>query len=198
MKRIVSIILALSTLILCAFPCYANAEPIEDQVEYIYVDYDEFHGNREYYDTLLWEGYAIIVNVGEEHADEEIARLTQPSTTLHQLVPSLARGTTPPTADYNVHNNPHYHFTCNANYDYLYTNYKFYGCEVYLIDGFNANYNNKLRIRAFSTSQGTIDFSVPARSSIYKVIGTGSASQRWYPMFYAPSDAYGEIYCIGH
>ena len=198
MKRILSVILITSMLSLCILPYYANAEVNDNQVDYIYVDYDEFYDNRAFYDAMLLQGYAIIVNVGEEHADEEIARLTQPSTTLHQLVPSLARGTTPPTTEYHVHYNPNYHFTCNAQYDLLYTNYKFYGCEVYLIDGFNAHYNNNLRIRVFNTSQGTIDFYVPPRSSIYKVIGTGSSSQRWFPMFYPPSEAYGEIYCIGH
>lgn len=198
MKRFFSVILTTVMLSLSVLPFYTNASFSNTQVDYVYVDYDEFHSNREFYDSLLLKGYAIIVNVGDEYAEEEIARLTPSSSAVHQLVPGLSRGTSAPTAEYHVHYNSNYHFSCNAQYDLLYTNYKFYGCEAYLIDGFNTSYSNNLRIRVFNTSQGTIDFTVPARSSIYKVIGTGSSSQRWFPMFYPPSEAYGEIYCIGH
>lgn len=199
MKRLISIILAIATFSLCILPCHAETISCISEDEYIYVAYEEFHGNRAYYDTLLLEGYTICVYVGDEYADLEIARLTQPAETLHTLVPSgQARGTSIPTTDYDIHVYQNYHFTCNAKYETLYTNVKFYGCVAYLIDGFNADYDNSLRIRVYGTSKGTIDFSVPARSSIYKVIGTESEQSRFFPAFYAPSNAYGQIYCIGH
>lgn len=199
MRHFISTVLVITMLSLCILPCYAEAISDISEDDYLYVDYEEFHANRAYYDTLLLEGYTICVYVGEKYADVEIARLTQSAETLHTLVPSSqTRGTSLPTTEYDVHSNPNYHFTCNANYDTLYTNVKFYGCTNYLINGFNADYNNKLRIRVYGTTSGTIDFTVPARSSIYKVIGTESAQKRFFPAFYAPSNAYGDIYCIGH
>lgn len=198
MKRLLSSIVVLVIISLCVIPCYAYSDSDGSQVNYLYVEYDEFYGNREYYDELLLEGYAIIVNVGEEHADEEIARFTQGKTNIHELVPSAQRGTTRPTTDYNIHSNSSYSFTCNANYEYLYTNYKFYGCNAYLIDGFNEHPSEDLRIDVAQTSQGHKVFTVPALSSIYVHFATESASTRWYPMFYPPSRAYGYINCIGH
>ena len=199
MKRFVSVILVIITLSLCILPCNAETISVISEDDYIYVTYEEFHGNRAYYDTLLLEGYTICVYVGEEYADAEIARLTQPVETLHTLVPSShARGTSVPTAKYDVHETPSYHFTCDAKYEMLYTNVKFYGCTTYLISGFNADYNNKLRIRLFGTTNGTIDFSVPARSSIYKAFATESEQKTFYPAFYPPSNAYGDISCIAH
>lgn len=183
---------------LCVFPCYAYSDSADNQVNYLYVEYDEFYGNREYYDELLMEGYAIIVNVGEEHADEEIARFTQKATNIHELVPSAERGTSLPTAEYNIHSNSSYSFTCNAKYEYLYTNYKFYGCNAYLIDGFNEHPSNDLWIRVDYTTQGPLDFTVPPLSSIYVHFATASTATRWYPTFYPPSRAYGYINCIGH
>ena len=198
MRRFVAIIYILSVLSLCVLPSYAYSDFDDSQVNYLYVEYEEFHGNRAYYDEMLLQGYAIIVSVGDEYADEEIARFTQAGTNIHELVPGMQRGTTTPTVEKDIHSIGSYSFTCNADYQYLYTNYKFYGCEAYLINGFNEDYNNRLRIRVFGTSQGTVDYSVPPRSSIYVHFGTGSSSQRWYPMFYPPSHAYGDITCIGH
>lgn len=191
------IICILSVLSLSVLPSYADSDFDDSRVNYLYVEYEEFHGNRAYYDELLLQGYAIIVSVGDEHAAEEIAQFTQVGANMHELVPSMQRGTTIPTVEKDIHSII-YTFTCNANYQYLYTNYKFYGCEAYLIKGFNEDYNNDLRIRVYGTSQGTVNYSVPARSSIYVHFPTGSSSQRWYAMFYPPSHAYGDINCIAH
>lgn len=64
MKRFFSVILTTVMFSLSVLPFYTNASFSNTQIDYIYVGYDEFHGNREFYDTLLMEGYAIIVNVG--------------------------------------------------------------------------------------------------------------------------------------
>ena len=197
MKKILSVLIVLSMLSMCALTCYATEVRNKENVDYIYVDYDEFHGNRAYYNQLLFEGYAIIVSVGEEHAAEEVARLNRATSVVHELVPSLQRGTSRPTVGYDVHSNPAYTFTCNANYDNLYTNVAFYGCVAYLINGFNQSYSNSLQIRVYGTTNDTA-FYVPARSTIYKVVGTASSTTQWFPMFHAPSEAYGQIYCIGH
>lgn len=198
MKRLLLSIIVLAMISICVIPCYAYSDFDDSQVNYLYVEYDEFYGNREYYDELLLEGYAIIVNVGEEHVDEEIARFTQDEMNIHELVPSKQRGTSPPTADYDIHSNSSYPFTCNADYEILYTNYKFYGCTAYLIDGFNEHPSNRLRIRVGTTAQDSQDFAVPPLSSIYVHFATASASQRWFPLFSPPSRAYGYINCIGH
>ena len=197
MRRMVAIICILSILSLFVLPGYAYSDFDDSQVDYLYVEYEEFHGNRAYYDKLLLQGYAIIVSVGDEYADEEIARFTQSGTDIHKLVPSIQRGTSAQTVEKDIHSIS-YTFTCDANYQYLYTNYKFYGCEAYLINGFNEDYDNNLRIRVYGTSQGTDDYSVPARSSIYVHFATVSSSQRWYAMFDPPSHAYGDINCILH
>lgn len=197
MRRFISAVLASVMLSLLVLPC--QAKPIRDnpQDEMIYVDYEEFHSNRAYYDTLLLQGYGICVYVGDEYADKEIERLSQPVNTLHILTPSSqSRGTSVPTAELNIHAG--YHFTCNANYDFIYTNYKFYGCLVYMFDGFNTDYSNNLRIRVFGTINGTVDYVVPPRSVLYKYFGVESESSRIFAGFYPPSHAYGEIYCIGH
>lgn len=71
MKRFVTVILATIMVTFCAIPCQAETIHVLSEDEYIYVDYETFHGNREYYDTLMMKGYAICVYVGEEHAAEE-------------------------------------------------------------------------------------------------------------------------------
>ncbi len=197
MRRLLTTILCFAILFLCVLPSYAYPYSDDSQVDYLYVDYNEFHNNRAYYDELLLQGYAIIVSVGDEHYDEEIARFTQAGTNIYELVPSMQRGTTAPTDEIDIHN-VNYTFTCDANYQYLYTNYKFYGCEAYLISGFNEDNDNDLRIRVFGTSNGTVNYSVPPRSTIYVHFATGSASQRWFAMFFPPSHAYGNINCILH
>lgn len=108
------------------------------------------------------------------------------------------KGTSVPTEEYDVHQNAQYEFVCNANYDFLYTNVKFYGCTAYMIDGYNEDSYSKLRIRVYGTSKGTIDYSVPPLSVIYKVVGTNRESDRFFVGFFAPSHARGQIYCIGH
>ncbi len=198
MRRFLAIIFSILILSLCVLPSYAYSDFNDSQVDYLYVEYDEFHDNRAYYDELLLQGYAIIVSVGDEYADEEIAQFTQAGTNINELVPSMQRGTAPPTDESDIHRIAPYVFTCNADYQYLYTNCKFYGCDAYLMNGFNEDYNNSLRIRVFGTSKGTVDYSVPARSAIYVHFATDSASQRWFAMFYPPSHAYGDIYCILH
>lgn len=201
MKRFLFTALVVTMLSLCILPYYAGAVSDETQDDYIYVTYEEFHGNRAHYDALLMQGYTICVSVGDEHADEEIARFTQPENTLHTLSPSSqTRGPSMPTEEdaRDIHEIAPYHFECNAEYEMLYTNYRFYGCTAYLVNGFNADYSNKLRMRAYGTTSGTVDFSVPARSSIYKVFGTESEAKRFIMAFYAPSNAYGTINCVGH
>lgn len=188
-----------TVLFLCILPCYAGAVSDDTQDDYIYVTYEEFHGNRARYDALLLQGYTICVSVGDEHADEEIARFTQQENRLYTLNPSNpSRGTLTPSESRDIHEIGPYNFTCNAEYEMLYTNYQFYGCTAYLVNGFNADYNNKLRMRAYGTTSGTVDFSAPARSSIYKVVGTESEAKRFFVAFFAPSNAYGTINCVGY
>lgn len=89
---------AIIMLSLCTPLCHAETISVFSENKYIYTDYEEFHANRAYYDTLLLEGYTICVDVGEEYADAEIARLTPPAEKLHTLLPSsLARGPSVPT-----------------------------------------------------------------------------------------------------
>lgn len=198
MKRLLSSIVILAMISLCVFPCYAYSDSTDSQVNYLYVEYDEFYGNREYYDELLLEGYAIIVNVGEEHADEEIARFTQDAENMHELVPSAERSNLLPKEDYDIHIGSSYPFSTDAKYEPIYTNYNFYGCNAYLLDGFNEHPNNRLWIKISSTTEGPKDITVPPLSSIYIHFATVSASKRWYATFYPPSKAYGYINCIGH
>lgn len=198
MRRLVAIACILSVLFLCVLPSYAYSDFDNSLVDYINVGYEEFHGNRAYYDELLLQGYAIIVSVGDEYTDEEIARFSQAGTYMHELVPSMQRGTSAPTVAKDIHSISSYPFTCNADSQYLYTDYKFYGCEAYLLNGFNSSSDSSLHIRVYGTVRGTVDYSVPASSSIYVHFGTSSSSQKWYAMFYPPAHAYGDISCIAH
>ena len=199
MRRIIAALITISMLFVSVLVCNAETITVISEDDYIHVDYQEFHSNREYYDKLLLQGFAICVYVGDTYADTEVSRFTQSTNTLHTLIPSgYSRGTSIPTAEYDIHLYQNYAFTCNADYETLYTNYKFYGCYTYLIDGYNEHYDNNLRVRVWGTSKGTIDFYVPPRSTIYKVIGTTTTADRFFAGFYPPSRAYGEIYCIGH
>lgn len=195
MKRLFTILLVLAMISMVVLTCYAS-EVIKEN-DCLYVEYEEFYGNREKYDELILKGVTIFVNVGEEHAAEEIARFTTSATTVHELSPAVTRGTSSPTSDYHIHNGT-YTFNCDADYSYLYTDYKFYGCEVYLISGFNVHNTNQLRIRVYGTSSGTVDFSIPAGTTIYKTVATHNPDQRWYPLFFPPSYAYGDINCVAH
>lgn len=199
MKRIVTAILVIALFSLCVLPCQAVSIDNDTQGDFIYVEYGEFISNREYYDALVLQGYGVCVHVGDEYSDAEIEKLMKPTDIIHVLTSSgLERGTSLPTADVNVHTGVPYSFTCNANYEMLYTNYRIYGCTTYCIDGFNEDYNNSLRVRVYGTKSGTFDLSVPPRSFLLKVVSTETESTRFFVGFYPPSHAYGEIYCVGH
>lgn len=199
MRKLFATLLALTMVSSCVLPCYAASFSTESEDDWIYLEYEEFHGNRAYYDVLLLQGYTICVYVGDEYADEEINRIVNSTGTLHTLIPfNYARGTALPTAEIDIHDDGPYNFTCDADYETLYTNVKIYGCTNYQMSGFNEDYNNNLRIRLYSTTKGTVDFSVPPRSSIYKIFATASSSTRFFAAFYPPSNAYGSIRCIGH
>lgn len=65
MKKTISSILAIYVFFACVLPCHADGEFNADSSDYIYVDYDEFYGNRAHYDVLLLQGYTIIVNANQ-------------------------------------------------------------------------------------------------------------------------------------
>lgn len=201
MKKFLAILLTMVLLFSYVVPFSAlaveNTYTTEENI--MNVDYDEFHNNRAYYDKFLDQGYTIYVYVGDEHADEEIERRNRSrSGEVHHLDDSdLSRGTSYPTEDrWNIHEQGPYNYDVDTRFERIYTEFLLFGCDGYLIDGYNYNANNNLKISIYNTINGLKTFSVPPQTEIYRTFGTTGKNAEFAVAFDPPAEAIGTINCL--
>ncbi|MBQ4592113.1 MAG: hypothetical protein IJB20_08760 [Clostridia bacterium] len=93
------------------------------------------------------------------------------------------RGTSYPTATWNIATAGTYPFSGSTDNQTLYTNYRFSGCDSYTITITNdADHAQKVKVRRASDGKEFESFSVPAGESNY--VYTFDAGYIWYLEFY--------------
>jgi|GEM_PF-4297643 len=197
MKKLISVFLSMSLVLAYVMPTYVSAEETVKNVDVEHVSFEEYQNNKDYYDSLITQGYAIGVSFDATYSDEQIQDL------LNLPIPSgnssdetiQPRGASQPTAVHNIHLHGSKEVHSDADYEIMWSNYKYTGCTFYLLQLFNYDYNNELRIRIFNTSDDTVDVSVNPRSGINYAFHTDSTSDEFYFFLSPPSHTDGYIFC---
>ena len=193
-------------LVMCVscFSPIALAASIEnsDDSSVIQVELDDYISSREYYRTLLLEGYTLIVHVGEEREEDGLEEFTLCDDTMNLETAddqeSLVEDIMPygdgiPTREWNVakQGTRSIEGSRRDTLGYLFTNYIFVGCSTYEVDLYNrgtstlkADVGKKGSTKAFSS------LSVPAQSAAVKLVMQPS----WYARFKLPCDVSGKVF----
>ena len=202
-KRLITLMLALSLAFALAIPAGAAVvdamvptdvpEPtvVTDKPE-LYLDYMEFYNNQEYYKNLvLTEDYRLFINVGEEYADMEYARIMDGADEVDTLTSNvLTRGTSIPDDEWNINTKGTYHFTVDTDAPTIYTKYYFTGANAYLLTVFNP-YNSS----GGATIYGAIGSPLKVNAFFGTVIQKYSSlmGSRFYVGFHKPAHISGSI-----
>lgn len=194
MKKLIVLFLAVLFILTAIIPQSVSAyEDPNVASNVVYVSYNEFNTNRDYYDLLVLQGYGVCVSFGNDYTDSEIQALLglAPVTEENQQV----RGTSRPKDSHNVHINGRKDVKSDAEYDIIYSNVKYTGCTFHLITLFNYDYYSTLAMRVYGTSSGTQDYYLPPRSYMYQPIHTNSSTDEFFLAFSPPSHTDGYVEC---
>lgn len=178
-----------------AIPCSATTTSETSNMEgtEIHVDeYMDFYNNQQYYKNLVAQGYTVIVNVGEEYAEMEEARIEAESNEMDELIESKGRGTSVPTARWNINTEGKYSFSGSAAYSTLYLGYLIYGHDGYGTTVYNKSETNTLTVNAHGCISER-SFTVDPLTSRLEKFTMFSASNNFYLSFNAPSYFSGTI-----
>lgn len=167
----------------------------------IRVEYSDFINNKVYYSQLVNDGYTLIINVGEENAEKEQARIdalaAQADNGIDTLKPNLERGANIPNSTWNIAKKGMYSFRGEASHgSSTYTANQFYGVTSYNISVYNA-VSGELTVQVFdAVDDDYADFSFTVKSGETVITGLSNkkTSDRFYLCFlgYANFSGYVE------
>lgn len=193
--KILRTLSATTLLLLCFVQCaFAAAAPLETETtEELHLDYLEFYENQEYYDNLArTEGYRLVINVGEEYAALEEARIASESGSIHDLISTTTRGANVPTQGWNIANKGPYSFKGTAQFQPIYTDVYVTGYTSYKVTAYNKS-NARTPAQAWGVSGGFEPFSCPAHSTVIEYFVPVSSSSHFYLKFFPYVDVTGTI-----
>lgn len=75
MKKLISVFLSMSLVLAYVMPTYVSAEETVKNVDVEHVSFEEYQNNKDYYDSLITQGYAIGVSFDATYSDEQIQDL---------------------------------------------------------------------------------------------------------------------------
>ncbi len=144
-KKMVAIALAAITMfgLPASLSTGASAASItEDKV--IELEYPDFISNEDYYRTLAKEeGYILDIEVPEEYADEEAARIEEMSENTDAATFDLTRSQAKPTKKWNILTDGKYNLSAVNNVSVtLYSQYLFTGWTSYEVSIYNERKDN--------------------------------------------------------
>lgn len=193
MKRLLAFALVASLLLVPGVVAVGMEVQSTDNDE-IQVAYMEFYNNQEYYYNLAREGYTIIILVGEAYADVEKERLEDDSEQTNALLPgTMTRGSTVPTASWNVISLGKYDFSGSATQSSLYTNYKLCGSTSYLITVYNEYDSTSISGVVHGVQESDRTFTVAPLTTMVRVYNTSSKYDYIYLGFYPPVRVSGSV-----
>lgn len=190
--------MALMLCISCAMPTAFAADSTEesDIDPVIQIEFDDYVSSKEYYRTLLEEGYTLIIHVGEENEAAGLAEFScndDANADVDQNEPTIVPyGDSAPYYGWDVSHSPSaingkdLHLTGP-----LYTNYYYTGCSVYELDLYN--YNDK-KVKWELVSKKDLStfktFEIAPDSAIVKLVYEPS----WFGRFYRPCNVQGTVF----
>lgn len=162
--------------------------PNELQVEYM-----EFYNNQQYYKDLAKnKGLTIIIDVGEEYADLESARIANEAAQNNQLVPVVQPRTGDiPTSEWNILQQGKKDFRGTATNTICYTSFKYWGCTSYEVSVYNSNPYKSLSYKYYGTGD-TSTYTLDSGKAVIRYIPL-NPSTRFYLGFYAPAEFSGYV-----
>lgn len=200
MKRVLNTVACI--LVLSLFLHTHTAAITSDSItsKELHIEYMDFYNNQEYYEDLVAnQNYIIYISIGEEYIDLERSRIqshTESNSQFHS--DSVARGTSKPTASFNVHNLGTKPVGGSNVNSYLYSEVTFTGCVAYTISITNLYDHRSITCDPVGNTSGPDTFTVPALHTVLANIGTGDASREFYLKFPPPAWFEGYVKCIGH
>lgn len=196
MKKIIALFLSLALILVYVIPTCSFADENVVTLDVEYVSYKNYKDNEDYYNSKILQGHAVGISFDSEYTDEQIqALLKLPASSETSVGTIQPRGTSIPTTVHNIHEQGSKEIHADADNVRLWSNNKYTGCTFYLIQLFNYDYNNTLRVRVFGTSDGTVDFSVAPRSGINYAFHTDATTDEFYFYLDPPSHADGYVFC---
>lgn len=200
LQRMIIMSMVLTLCVSCVMPtAFAAAGAEESDIDpVIQIEFDDYISSKEYYRSLLEDGYTLIVHVGEENEDAGLAEFTSyddVSADADQnesaIVPYNDYG---PIHEWNVHLQGTRSINGKAEYSnvfkWLYTNYYFTGASTFELALYNNGDNNvdcELKYKSDHTRFN--NFVIPAQSSVLKYVHESS----WYARFKKPCNITGKV-----
>lgn len=191
LQRMIIMSMVLTLCVSCVMPtAYAAVSDEESDVDpVIQIEFDDYISSKEYYRTLLEEGYTLIIHVGEENEEAGLAEFS------YQNEPAIVPyGDYGPIHEWNVHLQGTRSISGKAEYSnvfkWLYTNYYFTGASTFELALYNNGDNNvdcELKYKSDHTRFN--NFVIPAQSSVLKYVHESS----WYARFKKPCNITGKV-----
>lgn len=197
MKKRLSVCFVVMLIIAYFVPFAVSAsEPSIAEENTVYTDIEEFIANKSYYDALILQGIGVGVSVGDEYSDAEVERLLGLPGSVNKSADFSTWGTSQPTEVYNVHTGPNYEIeSTTAEFSSIYSNVKFTGCTLYVINVFNYDYNNTLEMIVYGTKNGTARYTAQPRYYLYQPVRTNSSSDTFFFAFSPICNTAGYVSC---
>lgn len=189
MKKTLSLVLALITL-LAVLPMGVSAEGTGTSRPSLFISYDEYISNQQYYDALVEDYY--IININTAGISKEALAQTLYKNTVLTDIPSTdkqPRGSYPPNGSRNVDVYGSVPIDGQADSGTLYTKYKYFGCTSYKVTLTN-DYPAQLNYTFINVDLTGV--MVPYYTAILKVT-TSSEDVEFYIAFDPPCKVVGSV-----
>lgn len=199
--KILKTLIALSAVLSCLVSSSFATNPIQSSdissKPELHLEYLEFYENQQYYkDLARTNGYRLVINVGDEYADLERARIAQEQENASSLIPvSGARGASVPTKEWDISKKGTYRFEGYANNSPLYTQYYITGWTSYEVSVYNNWDKYVTQGFAYGTTRGAnvgVNFSCDTQTTTIEYF-TCKSDSHFYLMFQQPADVEGYI-----
>ena len=194
MTRRMCFLLTLVLLLSVLSPICANADTLETDSSSVYVEYEDFFANEDYYHNLAKEeGYTIYIHIDEDHEEDILERLSNYNNSGTLIGDNTTRGLNMPTDIYNVAEQGVYGIDGWANSGTLYTEYKFTGIKGYGVAVYNFSHTDTLGFYARGFYEFGGYFTLDPRYCMFKYMTTYYTTDKVYLEFQAPCYVSGYI-----
>lgn len=186
----ISLMLGISCITPIAFAVGVDEIPNDSVIQ---LEYDEYISSQDYFTDLAKKGYTLVVHVGEENENAELARIASESDPSPDMVhPSPSRELTIPIYSYDVMKNGKKTISgsCDNSLGYLFTNYIYYGCPSYEVSLYNRG-DDTLKVDLVPENETTafLSYKIPAESTVIKYV----TEPAWYGRFKNPCSVSGYV-----
>lgn len=189
MKKSLSFVLIL-IMLLTVFPLSASAEGTGTSRPSLFISYDEYISNQQYYDALVEDNYIININTAGISKDT-LAKTLYKNTVLTDVpnAEKQPRYNYPPISSCNVDFYGSVPIDGHGDYGTFYTKYAYFGCTSYKVTLTN-DYPAQLNYTFINVDLTGV--MVPYYTAILKVT-TSSEDVKFYIAFDTPCKVVGSV-----